>query len=417
MCARARYGMPDSVMTPPKNTKPPMIAIPKNGAPLPASSLATLALLTIYSFSIPGKWATLHLGGLLIVLTLLLARRSYWAMPATQAYARYTLLWLAPVIGATLAQNMLELDTATPLSVQLTLILRVLGVGLGLLLMLDRGWINLRQLAWVVMVCLAIHGLIGVGQWFLHPDTNVTAWRSIRIEGLTGNPNPFGFFMALGIVLCAALLRHAAVSPTGRTLLWACAAIFVLGISGSGSRGAVLSASVGMVMLFPPSTPRRIAFYAAVLVGLIAAYFSISWQNINPEGDSTRIDALIFSLESISQRPFSGWGIESFMRIPGHSGINSPHNMQLEIALSSGVIALLAFLLSTAGVAWQLLITRSHFSNTMLALLAASFTAGTLEYSVLTSNHFRSTWVIIVALACYAFARNEARNHNQAAKC
>lgn len=387
-----------------------MTPILKDNTRPPASTLAALALLTIFTFSIPAKWATLHIGGLLIVLTLLLSRRSYWVMPATQAYAGYTLLWLLPIIGATLAQHALSLDTATPWSVQLTFILRVLGIGLGLLLMLDKGWISLRQLTCIILASLAIHGLIGVGQWLLHPDTSLTAWRSIRIEGITSNPNPFGFFMALGILLCAALLRDAVASTTHRAILWACMAIFVLGLSGSGSRGAALTAAAGLVILFPPSKPRHIAIYAALSAGLVAAFSTINWQGINPEGDSLRVNALIFSLESIWQRPFSGWGIESFMRIPGHSGTNSPHNMHVDMVLSNGVFALVGFLVSTGLIAHRLLTTRSPLANTMLALLTASFVAGTVEYSVLTSNHFRSSWVIIVALACYAFGKHDANN-------
>lgn len=385
-----------------------MVSIPNLGARLPASNLAAVALLALFTFSIPAKWASLHLGGLLIVMSLLLSHRSYWVMPATRIYTRCTLLWLLPVIGATLAQQALQLETATPWSVQLSFILRVLGVGLGLLLMLDKGWISLRQFTCIILGGLALHGLIGLGQWIVHPDTSLSAWRAVRIQGLTGNPNPFGFFMALGLVLSVALLRRATVSPAQRALIWAGAILFVLGISMSGSRGAVLTASAGMVVLFPPSTPRRRAVYALLLIGLLAAYFNIHWQGINPEGDSTRIDALVFSLNSIAQRPFTGWGIESFMRIPGHSGINAPHNMHVELVLSSGVLALVGFLVSTAWVAYRLFITATPFTHTMLALLAASFVAGTLEYSVLTSNHFRSSWVIIVALACYGLSGNTA---------
>ena len=47
---------------------------------------------------------------------------------------------------------------------------------------------------------------------------------------------------------------------------------------------------------------------------------------------------------------------------------------------------------------------------TVLALLATTFVAGTLEYSVLSSNHFRAPWVLIVALACHAIGTSHARD-------
>lgn len=387
-----------------------MISLPANGARLPAASLMATLLLTIFMFSIPAKWASVHIGGALIVLALLLSGRSYWSSPPVESYARYTLLWLIPVLGATFAQHLLHLDTATPWGDQLTLMLRVLGVGLGLLLMLHKGWVSVRQLGFIVMGCLLIHGVIGITQWALQPHANLVAWRAIRIEGIVGNPNPFGFYMALGIVLCAALLRDGSATTVARLSIWACAAIFALGILGSGSRGAVITASAGMAVLFPPSTPRRIGFYLAILGSLVLAYLASDWQDANAYSDGTRAEALIFSFEAISQRPLTGWGIESFMRIPGHTGINSPHNMLADLALSSGLITLIAFLIALALLTYRLFLLRTPLSTTLLALLAATCVAGTLEYSVLSSNHFRAPWVLIVALACHALGTAHARD-------
>lgn len=386
-----------------------MISLPANGARLPAASLMATLLLTIFMFSIPAKWASVHIGGALIVLALLLSDRAYWSSPQTGNYARHTLLWLIPVLAATASQHLLQLDTATPWDEQLTLILRILGVGLGLLLMLHKGWVSLRQLGFIVMACLLIHGLIGIAEWALHPDAQLAAWRAIRIEGIVGNPNPFGFYMALGIVLCAALLRDASATAAVRMSIWACAAIFALGILGSGSRGAVITASAGMAVLFPPSTPRRIGLYLALLGSLVLAYFASNWQNAIAHSDGTRAQALMFSLDGIAQRPLTGWGIESFMRIPGHTGINSPHNMLADLALSSGLITLIAFLVALALLSYRLFLLRTSLSTTLLALLAATFVAGTLEYSVLSSNHFRAPWVLIVALACHALGTADGR--------
>lgn len=387
-----------------------MTSLPANRARLPAARLIVVLLLTIFMFSIPAKWATVHIGGALIVLSLLLSDRSYWSAQPTQDYARYTLLWLVPVLGASFAQQLLHLDTATPWEEQLTLTLRVLGVGLGLLLMLHKGWVSIRQLGFLVMGCLLVHGVIGITQWALHPNADLGAWRKIRIEGIVGNPNPFGFYMALGIVLCAALLRDASTSASARMSIWGCAAIFAFGILGSGSRGAVITATAGLVALFPPSTPRRIGLYLAILGSLVVAYFTSNWQAVIARSDGTRAHALMFSLDAISQRPLTGWGLESFMRIPGHTGINAPHNMLADLALSSGIVALAAFLLAFAVVIYRLLLLRTPLSATMIALLAATFVAGTLEYSVLSSNHFRAPWVLIVALACHALGISHARD-------
>lgn len=367
----------------------------------PANVIA-IVLMAIFVFSTPAKWATLHISGLLIVLSLLLARRDFWFSAPPRAYGGLTLLWLLPVIGATLVQHAQSLETATPWDEQGILILRVLGVSLGILLLLHKRYITLRQFTLIVIGCLVIHGLIGIGQWVLHPDASLTAWRSIRIQGIVGNPNPYSFFMALGLVLSTALLRDRSTSQAPRLALWGSALIFVLGILGSGSRGAIITAATGIAVLVPPSTPRRIGIYAAILGSLVIAYFASTWQDANAHSDGTRVAALQFSLEAIAQRPVIGWGLESFMRIPGHSGINAPHNMLADLALSSGVITLGAFLLSTALVSYQLVRLRTPLTRTLLALLASAFVAGTLEYSVLSSTHFRGPWMLIIALACYA---------------
>lgn len=377
---------------------------------LAPASLATIALLVIFLFSTPAKWATQHISSVLILLTLFLARRDFWVSLPARAYARLTLLWIVPVIGATALQHVQHLETATRWSEQATLILRLLGVGLGVLFLLHKQWLTLRQLTMVILGCLLAHGLIGMGQWILLPDFSLTAWRSIRIQGIVGNPNPYGFFMALGLVLSAALLRDRGISQTLRLVLWIATSIFALGILSSGSRGAIITAATGIAVLFPPNTARRISLYGAILGSLAIAYFISNWQDTNAHSDDTRAAALKFSLESIAQRPLAGWGFQSFMRIPGHSGINAPHNMLADLALSSGVIALGAFLLSIALVGYRLLRMDTPLTRTLLALLASAFVAGTLEYSILTSNHFRGPWVLLVALACHAFGTARHRH-------
>lgn len=365
-------------------------------------NLAIAALLAIFFFSTAAKWATTHIAGALIVLGLFAARRDFWLSPPARTYTVVSLMWLLPVISATALQHAQDLVTATLWSKQATLILRILGVGLGILFILHKGWISLRQLTIIVMGCLLIHGLIGIGQWALHPDTGLAAWRTIRIEGIVGNPNPYSFYMALGLVLSAALLHDDSTTKRQRLALWASIAVFMLGIAGSGSRGAVLTATAGIVVLFPPTTPRRIGVYFLTLGSLVVAYLASGWHDIDTYSDGTRVAALRFSLEAISQRPLGGWGFGSYIHIPGHSGINAPHNMLADLALSSGVITLGAFLLSTALVSYQLVRLRTPLTRTLLALLASAFVAGTLEYSVLSSTHFRGPWMLIIALACYA---------------
>ena len=364
---------------------------------------ATLTIIAVYIFSTPPKWSTLYVSCVLIVLTLLSAHRGFWRSPGPRVYAIATLPWLLPVIGSAVLQNIQGLPTATPWSEQVILAFRVLGVGFGILLLLHKRCLTLRQLGLIVLACLLVHALIGIGQWLSQPHSGLAAWRSFRATGLAGNPNPYGFFMALGLVLSSAWLLNYRQARSLRLALWISATIFLLGIVSSGSRGAIIIAVAGIAVLIPPNTWRRFGIYTALISSLAIAYFVSDWHAADTlSSNDARIAALKFSLEAIAQRPLSGWGIESFPRIPGHTGINAPHNMLADLALSGGVIALGAFLLSTAWVCHQLRCVNTPLAHTLLALLVSAFIAGTLEYSVLSSIQFRGPWLLIVMLASHA---------------
>lgn len=364
--------------------------------------LAALALVAIFLFSIPPKWATLHITSVLIFLTLWRAQRDFWHSPALRVFALVTLPWLLPVIGSALLQNIEGLPTATSWRELIIVAFKVMGVSMGILLMLHKRYLTLQQLGAIILACLLVHALIGIGQWFSQLHIGHAAWRSMRAAGLARNPNPFGFFMALGLVLCMALLLRHGLARNVRLVLWMSVTVFLLGIACSGSRGAILTAVAGLTVLAPPVTRLRLGVYATLLVPMATAYFLSDWDVADMNSDNMRLAALKTSLEAIIQHPWIGWGIESFPHLPGQPGINAPHNMLADLALSSGLVALGAFLVTTAWLGYQLLSINTPLARTLLALLVSAFMAGTLEYSILSSIHFREPWLLILLLASYA---------------
>jgi O-antigen ligase len=74
--------------------------------------------------------------------------------------------------------------------------------------------------------------------------------------------------------------------------------------------------------------------------------------------------------------------------------------MLLDMAVSSGLPALAGWGIATVVLAYRLLRCGSQAAQLALAILAATVLAGTLEYSILVSTHFRGIWVIVTALAC-----------------
>lgn len=354
-------------------------------------------LLFAFALSLPPKWFTLHIAWPLLMLSLVYARAPDFKAPAMRLYTATTLLWLGPVLVICLAQQLTGLPTAGGWVELAKLPLRTIGLGMGLMFCLQKGWVNPRQALVLVLVALALNAVAGVAEWLRHPDTALDNWRAVRITGWVFNPNPFGLFMALGCLLCVAALRQLPRSAW----LWAGLALFAFCLYASGSRGAMLALMVGLAVLFPPLSRRALLTWVAVFGALAVAYASSGWHASSAASDSTRTAAFWFSLDAIARAPLLGWGLGSFTRIPGTTGLNAPHNMLLDLALSAGLLPLLGWVVSTVWLVRRMLSSPRAEAHTLLALFAAAVFAGVLEYSLVVSTHFRGLWMLVSVFACW----------------
>lgn len=360
------------------------------------ASITAFFLLFLLALSLPPKWATLHVAGLAVVASIGFARREDWRTPAMRTHLLCTALWLIPVLVTAGLQHAFGVPTAPDWDEFPVLILRLLGIGVGLIVLLQRGWLTLQSASVALLCALSIHAGAGLIDLMTEPSTSLTAWRELRIDGLVFNPNPFGTFMALAAVFSAGLLRDRLRQPT----LWALLIVALLGVWVSGSRGAILAAVAGLLVLFPPSSLIRLVLYVCGAVIAASLYLLVSQSAVVTTSDSERIVALMFTLEKIHMAPWIGWGIGAYEIFPGRVGPQSPHNMLLDLAFSSGLPALLAWMLSTALLISRLRRCEHPATRLALAMLAAVIMAGMTEYSILASTHFRGTWVIVTALAC-----------------
>lgn len=360
------------------------------------ASIAAFFLLFVLVLSLPPKWATLHIAGLALVAAAGFARRVDWRTPAMRTYLLCTALWLVPVLVTAGLQHALGVATAPAWHELPVLVLRMLGIGVGIIVLLQRGWLTLQSAIFALLCALSIHAGAGLIELLTTPSASITNWRQIRIDGLVYNPNPFGLFMALTAILAVGLLRDNARRPT----LWALLIVALLGVWTSGSRGAILTVATGLAVLFPPVNRARLSIYLGAVALIFSTYFLIRQDANVTSSDSERMQAFLFTLEQIHQAPWLGWGIGAYERLPGHV-VNAPHNMWLDLVISSGLVALAGAMLSTALLAYRLY-RRSHPSAQLaLAVFAASVLAGTLEHSILNSTHFRGIWVLVTALGCY----------------
>lgn len=355
---------------------------------------------SIYLISLPPKWATLHLGSLLLVLSTLLTYRYARKSRAVRSYAIATCAWLVPVTLAALWQNLSGLDTATSPLEMLKLVLRMLGIGLGIILLFRRGWLTPRSALATILAILAIHAGAGFSELLFDSDAWHLGWRDYRMQGLAKNPNPFGAFMAIGVVVTAGLLR----SRARDLLLWPLLVLLCAAVVGSGSRGALLTIVVGLLVLFVPRTRLAAGLLTAVFVGAALAAIVYAESSLKGVGDQLRVEAAVFSVQKILEAPAAGWGKEVFLSLPDRPNLNSPHNLLLDLALTSGIPAALGWLLSTS---WLLLaVSRTVGENARIALavLCASIVVGLIEYSVVNSTHFQGLWVLVTAFACWTLS-------------
>jgi O-antigen ligase len=312
-----------------------------------------------------------------------------------RTYLLCTALWLVPVLLTASLQHALGIATAPDWLELPKLVLRMLGIGLGIIILIQRGWLTLYSATFALLCALSIHAGAGVIDLLTEPNANLTAWRQIRISGLVFNPNPFGMFMAITAILSAGLLRN---QSSHRPALWGLLVAALLCVWASGSRGAILTVAAGLVVLYPPTSRTRLLLYiGATLATSIYLYSGLQAHDMH--SDSARMQIISFTLEQIRQAPWLGWGIGAYERLPGHV-VNAPHNMWLDLAVSSGLVALAGGLLSAVLLVVRLYRQNQSAARLALAMFVAALVAGTLEYSILDSTHFRGVWVLVVALAC-----------------
>src|SRR5512139_1673536 len=371
-------------------------------------SMAAFFLLFVFALSLPPKWASLHIAGLALVASAAFAHREDWRSPAMRTFLLCTALWLVPVLLTGSLQHLLGVATAPKWQELPLLVLRMLGIGVGLIVLLQRGWLTLQSAILALLCALAIHAGAGLIDFLATPNASLIGWRELRINGLVFNPNPFGMFMALTAILFAGLLRNQSRQP----ILWALLIAALLCVWISGSRGAMLTVAAGLAVLFPPANRTRLLVYlgGAALAAAVYLYASAGVQAGAMHSDSQRMLIISFALEQIRQAPWLGWGIGAYEHLSGHVE-NAPHNMWLDLAVSSGLVALAGAVASIALLAYRLYRRGDSAAQLALAMLAASLVAGTLEYSILDSTHFRGVWVLVTAIACYTLSERSLRTN------
>jgi hypothetical protein len=306
----------------------------------------------------------------LAVLVVVLALTVRWPRPGL------TEIGLVLLVAASLWPRIAHLEPGVPGA--LLFILVTYGIG-------RLSGLSPRTLALVLLVAGAIMGAIAISEavpklsWLatFHPMHNGVLVKSTRPAGLFDNPNTFGGYEAMTVVLAAAVglplgWGKAWAAHVRSAVLLGAAALCLVGLGLSSSRESMLGILAGMAMLVV--VPRKgfwerarsllpYAIAAAVAVAVVLWVPTIGRSSgtgrFNPttvSSDSTlmaRVASWRLAVSLIRQAPLLGYGATIPMR--------SVDNVYLEWILGGGIVGLGIWLAAAVTVvpraAWSLIVT------------------------------------------------------------
>jgi hypothetical protein len=233
-----------------------------------------------------------------------------------------------------------------------------------------------------------------------------------RMEGSFGDPNHFGFFLGLVLILCVAgLLWQLGQRPHRPWLvlsLFESAAVAAVLLVGSDSRSAWLLAAIGVAGLLALwvrgrrhlLTWRRVATVVAVCAIGALIVGPVVLSRLNPASSATRVSNRIheqtatLALDLLRSHPVSGVGLGAYGRYAGEPyPVSAAHSTVLTTGAELGVPGLLALLAAmglTAIYAIRHVRRASADSdNVLVAGVAAGFVAlalANLIYDVWTDD-------------------------------
>ena len=281
----------------------------------------------------------------------------------------------------------------------------------------------LRRCATVYVLSASVSSVIGTAaaassSYFSEFESGVG-----RATGLAGNANIFGVVTAIGAVFAAVL---ASLSPDrrARVLFTVAVVVQVLGIAYSGSRGAMVGVTVGLVLVAVrlARTGHVRAVLAAVVVGALFLVVTVSGLVRVPTIDRmllrTDTTASSLSVEStdvrieLFSRALDDRGIESLVVGSGlrEQPATSVHNGHFEVWLGLGAVGFVGWLVVCAltclpalRTAWR----RDRLDEREGVRFA--FSAGFVAFVVtaLTVNNIwnRYLWLIVAVVAYLGTSR------------
>ncbi|WP_039043102.1 O-antigen ligase [Sporosarcina sp. ZBG7A] len=190
---------------------------------------------------------------------------------------------------------------------------------------------------------------INLGGFFGYPFILQT---DIRSTAFFSNPNLYGFFLHFGHSLSLSILilyKGIRIIPYSFKIILINHFILLLAIIASGSKGATLSLIIATLVIFLVVIVKKKMFsillvtLALPIALIIFNIREISKSIFQDNGESnTRLDFWEYTLRMFNEKPFLGYGMDSFREVTSLNTI--PHNLYLQTLSENGLLGLLVLI-------------------------------------------------------------------------
>lgn len=258
----------------------------------------------------------------------------------------------------------------------------------------------------LINVLTAIFDTLGFthfGRWL--DVSTVGGWTYLtRFNGLTMQPNHLGQECAIAAFLALG------VYPRGGTTykkgLWVTVvALLLIGVLGSGSRGALLAvASIGVILL--AAYMRKIAFRFASLISLasvlatIVAIRSYLNSHVEIQGALDRLFTISTSVASSNETRYLRYSdaLKDFASNPiagvGFAHIGGVENVYLQFLQGAGMVGFIGFALYICPSVWKSIVLLRRDRDDLL-MLSAACAVGVFLLTSLTQNLVYARFTLI----------------------
>lgn len=281
--------------------------------------------------------------------------RLFFSVPSSAKKGYYS---IAAILLSTLISNVLNLESLGEDSWggTLTFWYRFAIVPACLLYFLLKNYVSFKTILAGALVGLAVQVVAGYIHYFqiagLLPEI-IHSDFGYRVVGLAREPNVYGFFMGLGVLLVAwAFLGWSDRLPRFYQLvagLFGLALLGLVALSYSRSSWLALSSGLSFLIWKESSSRGRLIMLSSLLIGcfLIALYFPSIIERFETIFDLSqnqdRLGPWRNAIALIIERPFVGHGMGVSLlaaHAEGLGGLWSLHNILLEIQFHTGVLGL-----------------------------------------------------------------------------